>query len=69
MEDPKIKAAKMICKSIDALRKEMHMLRMDMLHGKELKEQMKDLDESGFPGKSAGEQRLSRPDENRGITA
>ena len=30
---------------------------------------MKDLDESGFPGKSAGEQRLSRPDENRGITA
>lgn len=46
MEDPKIKAAKMICKSIDALRKEMHMLRMDMLHGKELKEQMKDLDES-----------------------
>lgn len=46
MEDPKIKAAKMICKSIDALRKEIHMLRMDMLHGEELKEQMKDLDES-----------------------
>lgn len=46
MEDLKIKAAKMICKSIDALRKEIHMLRMDMLHGEELKEQMKYLDES-----------------------
>lgn len=46
MEDPKIKAAKMICKSIDSLRKEIHMLRMDMLHGEELKEQMKYLDES-----------------------
>lgn len=46
MEDPKIKAAKMICKSIDALRKEIHMLRMDMLYREELKEQMKDLDES-----------------------
>lgn len=46
MEDPQIKAAKMICKSIDALRKEIHMLRMDMLYGEELKEQMKDLDES-----------------------
>lgn len=46
MEDPQIKAAKMICKSIDALRKEIHMLRMDMLHGEELKKQMKDLDES-----------------------
>lgn len=46
MENPQIKAAKMICKSIDALRKEIHTLRMDMLHGEELKEQMKDLDES-----------------------
>lgn len=46
MDSPKIKAAKMICKSIDALRKEIHMLRMDMLYGEELKEQMKDLDES-----------------------
>lgn len=46
MDSPEIKAAKMICKSIDALRKEIHMLRMDVLHGKELKEQMKDLDES-----------------------
>lgn len=46
MEDPQIKAVKMICKSIDALRKEIHMLRMDILHGEELKEQMKDLDES-----------------------
>ena len=45
MENPQIKAAKMICKSIDALRKEIHMLRMDVLHGEELKEQMKDLDE------------------------
>lgn len=41
-----VKDAKMICKSIDALRKEIHMLRMDMLHGEVLKEQMKDLDES-----------------------
>lgn len=46
MENPQIKAAKMICKSIDSLRKEIHMLRMDMLYGKELKEQMKDMDES-----------------------
>ena len=46
MENPQIKAAKMICKSIDSLRKEIHMLRMDMLHREELKEQMKDLDES-----------------------
>lgn len=44
--NPVVQAAKMICKSIDALRKEIHMLRMDMLHGEELKEQMKDLDES-----------------------
>ena len=46
MENPQIKAAKMICKSIDALRKEIHMLRMDILHGERLKEQMKYLDES-----------------------
>ena len=46
MDSPEIKAAKMICKSIDSLRKEIHMLRMDMLYGEELKEQMKDLDES-----------------------
>lgn len=46
MDSPEIKAAKMICKSIDALRKEIHMLRMDMLYREELKEQMKDLDES-----------------------
>ena len=46
MESAEIKAVKMICKSIEALRKEIHMLRMDMLHGEELKEQMKDLDES-----------------------
>lgn len=41
MDSPEIKAAKMICKSIDALRKEIH-----MLYREELKEQMKDLDES-----------------------
>ena len=46
MDSPEIKAAKMICKSIDALRKEIHMLRMDVLHGDKLNNQIKDLDES-----------------------
>ena len=46
MESPEIKAAKMICKSVDALRKEIHLFRLDMLFGTELRNQLECMDES-----------------------
>lgn len=44
MNSPEITAAKMICKSIDALTREVYMLRKDILDGYKLNEEMKELD-------------------------
>ena len=42
--NPMITAAKMICKSIDALTREVYMLRKDILEGDKLNEEMEELD-------------------------
>lgn len=44
MNSPEITAAKMICKSIDALTREVYMLRKDILEGDKLNEEMEELD-------------------------
>ena len=45
MNSPEITAAKMICKSIDALTREIHLLRKDVLDGWKLNAEMRELDE------------------------
>ena len=42
--NPTITAAKMICKSIDALTREIFLLRKDILEGWKLVDEMKELD-------------------------
>ena len=42
--NPTITAAKMICKSIDTLTREVYMLRKDILEGDKLNEEMEELD-------------------------
>lgn len=44
MNSPEITAAKMICKSIDALTREIHLLRKDVLDGWKLNAEMRELD-------------------------
>ena len=44
MNSPEITAAKMICKSIDALTREVHMLRKEVLDGQKLNAEMRELD-------------------------
>ena len=44
MNSPEITAAKMICKSIDALTREIHLLRKDVLDGWKLNMEMRELD-------------------------
>lgn len=44
MNSPEITAAKMICKSIDALTREVHLLRKDILEGWKLNCEMEELD-------------------------
>lgn len=44
MNSPEITAAKMICKSIDALTREVCMLRKDILDGDKLNEEIEELD-------------------------
>lgn len=44
MNSPEITAAKMICKSIDALTREVYMLRKDILEGWKLNAEMAELD-------------------------
>lgn len=44
MNSPEIIAAKMICKSIDALTREVHLLRKDILEGWKLNCEMEELD-------------------------
>lgn len=44
MNSPEITAAKMICKSIDALTREVYLLRKDILEGWELNCEMEELD-------------------------
>lgn len=44
MNSPEITAAKMMCKSIDALTKEVYLLRKDILDGWELNAEMRELD-------------------------
>lgn len=44
MENPQIKAAKMICKSMDALTREVYMLRRDLNDKDKLKEMLEELD-------------------------
>ena len=44
MESAEIKAAKMICKSIDALTREVYMLRKDILDGWKLNAEVAELD-------------------------
>ena len=39
-----LKVAKMISRSIDSLAREIYLLRSDILHGKELKDMISDLD-------------------------
>lgn len=46
MNSPMITAAKMICKSIDALTREVYMLRKDVLEGWKLNAEMKELEKS-----------------------
>ena len=43
MNSPEITAAKMICKSLDALTREMYMLRKDILEGWKLNAEMSEL--------------------------
>lgn len=44
MNSPEVTAAKMICKSLDALTREVWMLRKDILEGKKLNDEMKGLE-------------------------
>ena len=44
MNSPEITAAKMICKSIDALTREVYLLRKDILDGWKLNAEMRELD-------------------------
>ena len=44
MNSPEVTAAKMICKSIDALTREIHLLRKDVLDGWKLNAEMRELD-------------------------
>ena len=44
MDSPEIKAAKMICKSIDALTREIFLLRKNIFEGWKLAAEMKELD-------------------------
>lgn len=44
MNSPEVTAAKMICKSIDALTREIHLLRKDVLDGWKLNMEMRELD-------------------------
>ena len=44
MNSPEITAAKMICKSIDTLTREVYMLRKDILDGDKMNEEMEELD-------------------------
>lgn len=44
MNIPEITAAKMICKSIDALTREVYLLRKDILDGWKLNAEMRELD-------------------------
>lgn len=44
MNSPEITAAKMICKSIDALTREVYLLRKDILEGWKLSCEMEELD-------------------------
>lgn len=44
MNSPEITAAKMICKSIDALTREVYLLRKDILEGWKLNCEMEELD-------------------------
>lgn len=45
MNSPEITAAKMICKSIDALTREIYMMRKDILEGWKLNAEIEELDE------------------------
>lgn len=63
MNSPEITAAKMICKSIDALTREIFLLRKDILEGWKLVDEMKELDkgndipptpDTGDEGRSTG---------------
>lgn len=49
--NPVLQAAKMICKSIDALTREVYMLRKDILDGWKLNDEMRELDKgaAGIP--------------------
>lgn len=51
MNSPEITAAKMICKSVDALTREVYMLRNDILNGWKLNDKMNELDKGavGIP--------------------
>ena len=44
MNSPEVTAAKMICKSIDALTREIYLLRKDVLDGQKLNAEMRELD-------------------------
>lgn len=44
MNSPEITAAKMICKSVDALTREVYLLRKDILDGWKLNAEMRELD-------------------------
>lgn len=43
MNSPEITAAKMICKSIDALTREIHLMRKEVLDGQKLNAEMREL--------------------------
>lgn len=51
MNSPEITAAKMICKSIDALTREVYLLRKDILDGWKLNDEMRELNKgaAGIP--------------------
>lgn len=44
MNSPEVTAAKMICKSIDALTREIHLMRKEVLDGQKLNAEMRELD-------------------------
>lgn len=44
MNRPEVTAAKMICKSIDALTREIHLMRKEVLDGQKLNAEMRELD-------------------------
>lgn len=43
MNSPEVTAAKMICKSVDALTREIYLLRKDVLDGQKLNAEMREL--------------------------